>query len=161
MAATKQGNVKSGYDLAAEALYYIADKLSSTRNDDEQLRVNNELVKQGLDVNLEDLRAKARRLREYYQRRNIPPPPRGSREREDYILSEERMQSDVNSMKPLICFALGIYGNDLIQTKQDISIQVTLRKPSPEYVQAFLKMDDVERQLGIIQVAMKKDWCEK
>jgi hypothetical protein len=53
------------------------------------------------------------------------------------------------------------HGYDLFQTRVDIARQVVIRKPSPEYLQAFLRMEEVERQLGIIQVAMKKDWCGK
>jgi hypothetical protein len=121
--------------------------------------VKNELTKQGLDVNVNDWREKARRLREIYQRADTPEPPRGSRERESYILKMDEERNFVSSIRGLICFALQVYGNDLIQTRQDIPTQVIIRKPSPEYLQAFLKMDDVETQLKLIEVAMRGDYC--
>jgi hypothetical protein len=163
MAAKYKTEVKVGYDLAAEVLYYIADKLSSTRNDDndDQLKVKSELVKQGLDVHIEEWRDNARRLREIHQRSDTQLPPSGSRERERAILAMEEEDNFVNSITGLVCFALGVYGYDLFQARGDIARQVVIRKPSPEYLQAFLRMDEVERQLGIIQVAMKKDWCGK
>jgi hypothetical protein len=161
MAAKYKTEVKIGYDLAAEALYYIADKLSSTRNDKDQLKVKSELVKQGLDVHIEEWRDNARRLREIHQRSDTQLPPPGSRERERAILAMEEEDNFVNSITGLVCFALGVYGYDLFQARGDIARQVVIRKPSPEYLQTFLRMDEVERQLGIIQVAMKKEWCGK
>lgn len=161
MAAKYKTEVKIGYDLAAEALYYIADKLSSTRNDEDQLKVKSELVKQGLDVHIEEWRDNARRLLEIHQRSDTQLPPPGSRERERAILAMEEEDNFVNSITGLVCFALGVYGYDLFQARGDIARQVVIRKPSPEYLQAFLRMDEVERQLGIIQVAMKKEWCGK
>jgi len=163
MAAKYKTEVKIGYDLAGEALYYIADKLSSTRNDDDddQLKVKSELIKQELDVHIEEWRDNARRLREIDQRSDTQLPPPGSRERERAILAMEEEDNFVNSITGLVCFALGVYGYDLFQAREDIARQVVIRKPGPEYLQAFLRMDEVERQLGIIQVAMKKDWCGK
>jgi hypothetical protein len=85
MAAKYTTEVKIGYDLAAEALYFIAGKLSSTRNDDDHLKVKSELVKQGLDVHIEEWRDNARHLREIHQRSDTQLPPPGSRERERAI----------------------------------------------------------------------------
>lgn len=100
MAAKYKIDVKIGYDLAAEALYYIADKLSSTRNDehDDQLKVKGELVKQGLDVHIEEWRDNARHLREIHQRSDTQLPPPGSRERERAILAMEEEDNFVNSI---------------------------------------------------------------
>ena len=159
MADENYGSVKRGYDLAAEALYYIADKLSLIRDDNDQLR--SELIRQGLDVNVEDWRAKAKRLREMYNREETKEPDPGSRERENYILKMEEEDSFVNSIRGLICFALGVYANDIIKTREDIPWQIVIREPTPEQVKTFLKMDDVGRQLKMIQIAMEKDYCGK
>lgn len=119
--------VKIGYDLAAEALYYIADKLSSTRNDEDQLKVKSELVKQGLDVHIEEWRDNARRLREIHQRSDTQLPPPGSRELERAILAmEEEEDNFVNSITGLVCFALEVYGYDLFQARGDIARQVVI-----------------------------------
>jgi hypothetical protein len=162
MAYKYKTEVKREYNLAAEALDYLADKLSSIRDDDdEQLRVKNELIKQELDVNVDEWRQKARRLRELYYRPGIPNPPAGSRQRERYIIAKEEEDNFVNSIKGLICFALGVYANDIIKTRQDIARKIIIREPSAEYVQAFLKMDDVEAQLKIIDEMMRRDYCGK
>lgn len=159
MADENHGSVKRGYDLAAEALYHLADKLTSIRDDNDQ--ITSELLKRRLDVNVEDLIAKAKRLCEIYQRPDTPALAQGSKDRDNYILKMEEEHSFVNSIRGLICFALEVYAIDLIQMRQDIPRQIIIRKPNPEQVQALLKMNDIEKQLDFIEDAMEQDWCGK
>src|SRR3712207_3564838 len=153
------GSVKRGYDLAVEALYHLADKLTSIRDDNDQ--ITSELMKRRLDVSVGDLIAKAKRLREIYQRPDTPAPVPGSKDKDNYALKMEEEQSFVNSIRGLICFALEVYAIDLIQMRQDIPRQVIIRKPNPEQVQALLKMNDIEKQLEFVEDAMEQDWCGK
>jgi hypothetical protein len=61
----------------------------------------------------------------------------------------------------LVCFALSDYANDITKKRQDIAMQNTMKEPSPEQGQTFLKMDDVDEKLERIQDEMEKYWCEK
>lgn len=154
MAANRQNNVRVGYDLAAEALNYLADKFSSIRDDNDQIRIELRLE---LDVNVEDWRAKAERLREIYNRGEKQEPAPGSKERESYLLRKYAENSFYNSVKGLVCVALGVYARDITRTRQDIPRQLITREPSTEQVRTYLRMDDVNRQLELIQEAMDKD----
>jgi hypothetical protein len=118
-------------------------------------------MKRRLDVNVEDLIAKAKRLREMYPRPDTQTPAPSSRDRDNHILKMEEEQSFANSIRALICFALEVYAIDLIQMREDIPRQVIIRKPNPEQVQALLKMNDIEKRLEFIEDAMEQDWCGK
>ena len=164
----RQNNVKIGYELVAEAIDYLANKLYSIRDgeeeeDDDQVRIlRNELVKQELDESIESFREKARRLREYYRRPEPPTgPPAGSKESITYIKERAEEQDFVRANRGLICIALQLYGHDLSQATENIATQVIIRKPSAEDLKAFLSMKDVDKQLRLIDESMTTDYkCE-
>jgi hypothetical protein len=127
MATKKQSNVKRGYALAAEALRYLADKLSSIVND-EQLKVKSDLLKEGMDESVEEIRRKANRMDELYLK-SSGPTTRG-RERFGGLSVEE--WDEAQSMYRLICYALKVYGDDLSQTKDSIITRVRTRNTDDE-----------------------------
>ncbi len=137
MAEKKQDNVKRGYALATEGLRYLADKLSATI-DDENLKVRNELIKQDLEQNAERIRDVAKMLDELY---SMPIDPKQDPE---LAAKDSVVLGKVKPHKRLICFALGIYSDDLSQTRDVISTRVRRSNPSDEYLKAFVKMDNVD-----------------
>ncbi len=155
VAAKKQENVKKGYALAAEGLRYLADKISSIIND-EELKVKNDLVKQGLIESVEQIRRKANRMDELYIKSEAPAAL--GRERFGGLSAEE--WEEAQSMKRLICYALKVYGDDLSQTRETIFARIRTRYTNGDDLD-FLSMEDIDRQLQIIDEAIVRDFCEK
>lgn len=151
----KEDNVKRGYDLAAEALRHLADKISSSTND-ENLKVRNDLIRQTLDVSAEDIIQKAKRMDEFYQKSMASGPWNQDPDIFSPLSGEE--QDEINSMRSLICFALAVYGDDLSQTKKVIPTRFRTRNLSDEGLKG---LENVDLQLDIIEDVMREDYCGK
>ncbi len=145
-------NLKSGYDLVAEALRHLAYKISSPTNDENQ-KVRNQLIRQKLQITVEDILLKAKRMDEFYQKSMTPGPWN----QDPYIFSplSDKEQAEINSMRSLICFALAVYGDDLSQTKKRILIGSRTRKHHDEDTQ---DLESVDLQLEIIEDVMREDY---
>jgi hypothetical protein len=149
----RQDNLKRGYDLAAEALRHLAYKISSPTNDENQ-KLRNELIMQKLNISVEDILQKAKRMDEFYQKSMAPGPWN----QDPYFFSplSDEEQEEINSLRSLICFALAVYGDDLSQTKKMIPKGSRTRKHSDEDVE---DLENVDLQLNIIEDAMREDYC--
>lgn len=145
-------NLKRGYDLAAEALRHLAYKISSPTNDENQ-KVINQLVRQKLDLTVEDVLLKAKRMEEFYQKSMAPGPWN----QDPYIFSplSDNEQEEISSMRSLICFALSVYGDDLSQTKKRIPTGSRARNHRDEDAE---DLERVDLQLEIIEDVMIEDY---
>lgn len=145
-------NLKRGYDLVAEALRHLAYKISSPTNDEYQ-KVINQLVRQKLDITVEDVLLKAKRMDEFYQKSLAPGPWN----QDPYIFSplSDNEQEEISSMRSLICFALSVYGDDLSQTKKRILTGSRARNHRDEDT---VDLESVDLQLEIIEDVMIDDY---
>ena len=145
-------NLKRGYDLVAEALRHLAYKISSSTNDENQ-KVINQLIRQKLDITVEDILLKAKRMDEFYQKSLAPGPWN----QDPYFFSplSDNEQEEISSMRSLICFALAVYGDGLSQTKKRISTGSRARTHRYEDTE---DLESVDLQLEIIEDLMREDY---
>jgi hypothetical protein len=152
----KEANMKRGYDLAAEALRHLADKISSSSTNDEDIKVSNELIKQTLDVGVQDIIQKAKRMDEFYKKLMAPGP--WNQDPDIFSPLSDDEQKEINSMRSLICFALAVYGDDLSKTKKVTPTRFRTRNLSDEDLK---DLENVDLQLDIIEDVMREDYCSK
>ena len=145
-------NLKRGYDLVAEALRHLAYKISSPTIDENQKLIN-QLVRQKLDITVDDILLKAKRMDEFYQKSLAPGPWN----HDPYIFSplSDNEQEEISSMRSLICFALSVYGDDLSQTKKRIRTGSRARNRRDEDTE---DLESVDLQLEIIEDVMIEDY---
>lgn len=150
----RPARIKKGYDLAAEALRHLANKLSSPTSD-QNVKVRNELIRKSFDMTVEDILGKAKRLDELYQK----TLSRGPWNEDPYFFSplSDDEQKEINSLRSLICFALAVYGDDLSQTKKRISARSRKRNLSDDDDAMYL--ENLDLQLDIIEDTMREDYC--
>ena len=155
MEQKNKANLKRGYDLAAEALRHLADKISSSSTNDEDLKVSNELIKQTLDVSMQDIIQKAKRMDEFYKKSMAQGP--WNQDPDIFSPLSDEEQDEINSMRSLICFALSVYGDDLSQTKKVIPTRFRTRNLD----EGLKDLENVDLQLDIIEDVMREDYCGK
>ncbi len=146
-------NLKRGCDLVAEALRHLAYKISSP-TDDENQKMRNHLIMQNLNVTVEDILLKAKKMDEFYQKSMTPCPWN----QDPYIFSplSDKEQEEIDSMRSLICFALSVYGDDLSQTRKRIRREPRTRNHTDD--EHTKDLESVDLQLEIIEDVMREDY---
>jgi hypothetical protein len=142
-----------GYPLVSRALRYVAKKLR-TLKDDEAIKVRDELITQGLEHRAEYFEELARKYDEQHIYLETRPPPN---EAPDILAKKDKRFSD--PYRKDVCFALRVYSTDLIASQKTIAERFMWIKPTSEELKTFLKIDDIDSQLGYIVEAMMKDYC--
>jgi hypothetical protein len=150
---TKEENVLRGYPLVSRALKYVAKKLR-TLKDDEGIKVRDELITQGLEHHAEYFEEFARKYDEQHIYLETRPPPN---EAPDILAEKDNRFSD--PYRKVVCFALRVYGTDLMQSQEALPERFMSIKPTSEELKSFLKIDDIDSQLDWIVNAMKRDYC--
>ena len=152
MVQERPGNLKRSHDLAAEALRYLAHRLSSPTNDEKQ-KARNELIRQKLNLSVEHILQISKRMDEFYQKLMAPGPWH----QDPYIFSplSDEEQEEITSLRSLICFALAVYADDLSQIKKTITTGYRRRNQSDEEGR---DIENVDLQLAIIDDTMREEY---
>jgi hypothetical protein len=150
---TEGENVLRGYPLVSKALRYVANKLR-TLKDDESIKFRDELITQGLEHHAEYFEEHARKYDE--QDMYLQTRPKTNEDPELLARKDSRFSDPYRRQ---VCFALRVYGTDLMQSQEALPERFMSIKPSDEELKSFLKIDDVDSQLYYIVDVMKQDYC--
>ncbi len=120
----------------------------------ESIKVRDELITQGLEHRVEYFDELARKYDE--QSMYLRTRPKTNEDPELLARKDSRF-SDPHRRD--VCFALRVYGTDLMQSHEALPERFMSIKPTSEELMAFLKIDDIDSQLYYIVDAMKKDYC--
>jgi hypothetical protein len=152
---TEGENVLRGYLLVSKSLRYVAKKLRIL-NDNEGIKVRDELITQSLEHHAEYFEELARKYDE--QSIHLETRPKTNEDPELQARKDSRFS---DPYRKVVCFALRVYGTDLMEGQESIIERFMSIKLSSEELKAFLKIDDIDSQLYYIVDAMKQDYCNK